>query len=130
MAESKSPPSLAGYVVNEASFKASDDPAFQLLVEAKRKAVPPTYYAADLKTRQTIGQDTEAALIGLPTSIKDKAASYLKGFLNREERSSEYGDLQEEFAEKQMDNAVNSTLEMDALFEDFFRQGQGIRTFK
>ncbi len=88
-------------------------------IAQKRRLNKPTYYDSALRIRQQINEDTEAAIILLGTSTKDNITRYLKAFLDRESRSSNYSDLLDEFVTQQETNLDAAVTEMDTIFSGY-----------
>lgn len=88
-------------------------------VNKNRKGSRPSYYNSQTRTRVSISDDTEAALILLSGEVKNKAAQYLQQFLDNQSKSKEYADLLDQFVAKQTEIAYWAALEMDLIFADF-----------
>lgn len=88
-------------------------------VAAKRKGTLPTYYNSKIKVRQSISQDTEAALILLPSVKKEQASKYFQTFADKENLSSDYDKVLDLFVQKQLSNVQIANLSLTTIFLNF-----------
>lgn len=98
----------------------------ETLVTQKRQANPPSYFSADTQVRRSILQETEAAIILTPASVKDKATAYIQAFLDKENRSPDYTEVLKLFSEAQVANVVAANQASGTLFTQFNELRDGL----
>jgi hypothetical protein len=94
-------------------------PEQEAKVSQKRKDSPPSYYNADTQVRRSILQETEAALILTPATVKDNATRYIQAFLDKENRSPDYTDVLKLFSDAQIANVAAANQASGTLFSQF-----------
>ena len=90
-------------------------------VAQKRKNLTPTYYNSRTGVRQPISQDTEAALILLPSVKKELASRYCQSFADKESLASDYDKVLDLFVTQQLSNVQAANASLDLIFTSFAR---------